>query len=154
MASDPARTRLFWAILSLVLPVTFGHTIACRSLALAFSAAIYFAMKRVALYSAVLRHFSSSWAAVVHWSALIPKALRSSKKHPIHSFPWPPTQPAPPTTSPNITHLQSRCHKSRKQDPPPSYSRLDALNSRLDKRVQHVNSRLCELRIDYLIEDG
>ena len=42
----------------------------------------------------VLRHFPSSWAAVVHWSALMPKALRSSRKHPIHSFSWPPTQPA------------------------------------------------------------
>ena len=37
MASEPARARLLWAILFLVLPVTFGHTAACRSPALAFS---------------------------------------------------------------------------------------------------------------------
>ena len=57
--------------------------------------------------SAVLRHSPSSWAAVVHWSALMPKALRSSMKHPIHSFSWPRTQPAPSTISPNITHFGS-----------------------------------------------
>ena len=47
------------------------------------------------------------WAAVVHWSALMPKAPRSSRKHPSthSSSSWPPTQPAPPTSSPNITHL-------------------------------------------------
>ena len=38
MASEPARTRLLWDILSLVLPVTFGHTTACRGPALTFSA--------------------------------------------------------------------------------------------------------------------
>ena len=31
MASEAARARLLWPILSLVLPVTFGHTTACRS---------------------------------------------------------------------------------------------------------------------------
>ena len=44
-ASEPARARLLWAILSLVLPVTFGHTTACRSPALVFSAAVNFSMK-------------------------------------------------------------------------------------------------------------
>ena len=43
-------------------------------------------MKRSAPNSAVLRHPPSSWAAVVHWSALIPKAQMSSRRHPIHSF--------------------------------------------------------------------
>ena len=33
-ASESARARLLWAILFLVLPVTFGHTTACRSPAL------------------------------------------------------------------------------------------------------------------------
>ena len=60
-----------------------------RSPALVFSAAIHFAMKCSAPCSAVLRHSPSSWAAVVHWSALMPKALRSSRKHSIHSFSWP-----------------------------------------------------------------
>ena len=94
-ASDPARADLLWAILSLVLPVTFEHTTACRSPALASSAAIHFAMECSAPYSAVLCHPPSSWAAVVHWSALMPKALRSSRKHPIHSFSWPPYSPPP-----------------------------------------------------------
>ena len=70
----------------LVLPVAFGHTTACRSPAMVFSAAIHFAMKCSAPCSAVLRHSPSSWAAVVHWSALMPKGLRSSRKHSIHSF--------------------------------------------------------------------
>ena len=107
MASVPARARLNWAILSLVLPVTFRHTTTCRSSALDFSAAIHFAMKRSAPYSAVLRHFTSSWATVVHWSALMPKALMSSRKHPIHFLPCPLTQPAPPINSPNNTHFGS-----------------------------------------------
>ena len=34
VTSEPARARLLWAILSLVLPVTCGHTTACRSLPL------------------------------------------------------------------------------------------------------------------------
>ena len=38
---------------------------------------------------------------------LMPKALRSSSKHPIHSCSCPPTQSAPPTSSPNITHFGS-----------------------------------------------
>ena len=53
--SEPARARWLWAILSLVLPVTFGHTTACRSPALAFSAVFHFAMKRSAPCSAALR---------------------------------------------------------------------------------------------------
>ena len=39
--------------------------------------------------------------------AFVPKALRSSRKRPIHSFSWPLTQPAPSTISPNITHFGS-----------------------------------------------
>ena len=96
MASEPARTRLRRAILCLVLLVTFGHATACHSPALDFSAEINFAMKRPAFCSAVLRHSPSFWAAVVHWSALMPKALRSSRKNSIHSFSFPPSQPRPP----------------------------------------------------------
>ena len=105
MANELARTRLLWAILSLVLVVTFGRTTACRRPALPFSAAIHFAIKRSAPCSAVLRHSPLSWTAVVHWSALIPNALRSSRKHPVHYFSCPPTQPAAPTSSPNTTHF-------------------------------------------------
>ena len=66
MMSEPIRARILWPILSLVLPVKFGHTTACRSPAIAFPAAILSAKKRFALCSAVLRHPPSSWAAVVH----------------------------------------------------------------------------------------
>ena len=90
----------------LVLPVTFGHTTACRSPAMTFSAAIHFALQRSAPCSAVLRLPPSSWVAVVHWSALMPKALGSSRKHPIHSFFWSPTQPASPTNSTNIRNSE------------------------------------------------
>ena len=108
-----ANQHLLWATLFLVLPVTFEHTTACRSPALVFSATIHFAMK----CSAVLRHSPSSWVAVVHWSALMPKALRSSMKHRIHSFSWPLTQPAPPTISPNITHFGSLVSSMRATNP-------------------------------------
>ena len=112
MASEPAQTHLLWAIiLSLALPVRFGHntTSVVHAVVLpsTFSTAIHFDMNRSAPCSAVLRHSPSSWAAVVHWSALIPKALRSSRKHPINSFSWSPTQPAPPISSPNITPFGS-----------------------------------------------
>ena len=107
MAGEPERVRLLRVILSLILPVMFGHTSACRSLVLTFSAAIYFAKKRSALCFAVLCHSPWSWATVVHWSALIPKALRSSRKHLLHYLSWSPTQPAPPTSSPDVTQFGS-----------------------------------------------
>ena len=59
----------------------------------------------LSLQRPILRHSPSSWAAVIHWSALMPKALRWSRKYLIHSFSWLPTQPAPPTSSPNITYF-------------------------------------------------
>ena len=133
MENEPARTRLLWTILSLVLPVTFGYTIACRSPALAFSAAIHFAMKRFAPCSAVLRHPPRPWAAVVHWSVLIPKALRSSRKHPIHSFSWPPTRPALLTNSPNIMHFGSLVSSIRLQIP-----RTESASCALSPRCSHL----------------
>ena len=113
-----STSPLALAILSLVLPViiTVGHTTACRSSALAFSAAIHFAMKCSAPCSAVLRHSPSSWAAVVHWSALMSKALRSSRKHPIHSFSCPPTLRTSSFRQSRILHVRN---KPREQDPPP-----------------------------------
>ena len=100
MASELARARLLWAILRLVLPVTFGHTTAYRSPALNFpAAAIHFILtdlKSSTTCSAVLCHSPSSRAAVVYWSALIPKALRSSGRHPIHYFPCSPGSRLPP----------------------------------------------------------
>ena len=117
MASEPARKRLLWAILSLILPVTFAHTTACRSSALTFSAAIYFAIKRSAPCTAVLRHSPSSWAAVAQRSALMPKTLRSSGKHPIHSVSCPPTMAAPLTNSTNITDFVSLVSFMRTTNP-------------------------------------
>ena len=57
-----------------------------------------------------LRHSTSSWAVVVHWSALMPKALGSSRKHHITIFPGPRCSPRPSPilrtsrTSPVISH--------------------------------------------------
>ena len=117
MASKSARAPSLRAILSLAFPVTFGHITACRTQALTFSATIYFTMKRSDPCSAVLRYSPSSWAAVAHRSALIPKALRSSRRHPIHSFSCPPTQPTLPTSSPNTTHFSSLVSSMRAKYP-------------------------------------
>ena len=119
MARESARDRLLWDILSLVLPVTFGHTTVCRSSALAFSAVTHLTVKCSTPCPAVLRHSPSSWAAAVHWSApLMPKALRSFRKHPIHSFFYPPPpQPAPRTNSPNIRHFGSLVSSMRATNP-------------------------------------
>ena len=60
-------------------------------------------------------------------------------------FPGPPHSPRPPPKLFCEHHAlrQSRIlhahHKSRKQDPPPAWSRLYALTSRLDERVQIGN---------------
>ena len=48
---------------------------------------------------------------------VMPKALRSSRKQPIHSFSWPPTQSAPPVNSPNITHFGSLVSSMRATNP-------------------------------------
>ena len=88
-------------------PSRSGHMTACCSPALGFSAAIHLAMKCSAPRAAVLRHSPSSWAPVVHWWSLMPKALRSSRKFPIHSLSWPPTQPATPTNFLSIAHFGS-----------------------------------------------
>ena len=104
--------------------------------ALASSAAIHFAMKCSAPCSAVLRHYPSSWAAVVHWSAFMPKALRSSKKHPVHSFSCPPlTQPVPLTNSPNITHFESLVSSMRTRNPANKIRVLRKLISMLSRPV-------------------
>ena len=84
---------------------TINMNTACGSPALTFSATIHFTMKRSAPCAAVLCHSLSSWTAVIHWSALIPKARMSSRRRPIYSFPCPLTQSTPPTSSPNIKHF-------------------------------------------------
>ena len=123
----------------------FGYPTACRSLALPFFAVIPFAIERPAPCSTILRHSSLSWAAVVHWSALIPKALRPSRKHPNHPSPPPPPHAARAHQqfSEHSALRQSRAlharHKSREQDPLPARNHLDVLSSRLHKRVQKLN---------------
>ena len=47
----------------------------------------------------------------------IPKAPRSSRKHPIHSFSWPPTQPATPTNTMNTTLFGSLVSPMRATNP-------------------------------------
>ena len=103
MANEPAQARLFRAIFSLAYLVPFRHTTTCCSRALTLSAAIHFAMERSTPCSTVFRYSSSSWAVVVYWSALIPKAPTSSRNHPIQFYSWPPTQPTPPNSCSNIT---------------------------------------------------
>ena len=83
------------------------------------------AMKCSTLCSAVLRYSPSSWAAVIHWSALMPKAVRSSRKqpHPLF-FLVPHATRNPHHFSEHHALRQSRIlharHKPRKQDPPPA----------------------------------
>ena len=140
MASEPARARLLWAILSLVLLVTFGHTTPCRSPALASSAAIHFAMKRSTPCSTALRHSLPSWAA----SSTVGVDAKSSEvvqrtRHPLF-FLAPEAARAPHPFSEHHAFWQSRIlherHKPREQDPPLALCRLDAHTSRLYKRVQ------------------
>ena len=99
--------------------------------ALTFSAAIHFAMKQSTPCSAVLCRSPSSWSAIFYWSALVPKARKSPKKHPLYFPPCPLRSPSPPISSPNITHSGSIVyfmhHKSRKQDLPPAHNGLDTL---------------------------
>ena len=108
-----------------------------------FFAAINFAMKYSTPCSPVLRHSPSSWAAVLHWSALMPKALRPSRKHPIHSLFCPPIEPAPPTISMNITHFDSLVSSMRATNPANKIRLLrkvaSMLSLRLNKRVQIGN---------------
>ena len=144
MVSEPGRARLLWAILSLVLPVMVGYPTACCSPVLAFSAMIQFTMKRSSPCSAVLHHYPSSWAAVFHCWALMPRVLRSSRRHPIHYFSCPPhAAHAPYQFSENHALRQFRVfhrwHESCEKDSPPAQNRLAALPSRLDEGVQRGN---------------
>ena len=141
--SEPARARLLWAILSSVPPVTLGHTTSCHSRAQTFFSSIHFAIKRPIM----LRYSPPSWAAVGHWSTLIQNVLRSSRKHPIHSFSWTLTLPASPTShalrqSPS---LHARL-KSRQNDPPRAHEHLNALTFRRDKHDYFFANRCSKSR--------
>ena len=77
VGNQQERAHLLLAALPLALPVTSGYTTASRSTALAFSVMIQFAMKNYALVYC-FRHSPTSSAALICWSVLIPKPLRSS----------------------------------------------------------------------------
>ena len=87
--------------------------------------------------SSRLDSFPSFWAALVHWSALVPKALTSSRENPINSFSCPP----PPLLEHHALR-QSRVLHARHNPANMMrllYNRLDALTSRLHERVQIGN---------------
>ena len=121
------------------------YTTTCRSPSLAFSAAIQLTVKRSAPCPSVLRHSSSSWATIVHSSALIPKSLKSSRRYPVHCFSSPPPRsPLPHHPSEHGAIRQSRVllvrYKSRElYHPPRAHNRVDALTSRLHESVQIEN---------------
>ena len=142
MANEPARARLFWAISSLGYPVPFRHTTTCRSRALTFSAAIHFAMKRSTPCSAVSGYLSSSWAVVVYWSAWIPKAPRSSRKHTIHFFPGPSRSPRPPIVLRTSRTLAVFCPPKAPQIPQSRYGSLCLIASMLSLPVFMTMTRL------------
>ena len=137
IASEPARTRSLWAILSLVLPDTFGgHITVCRSPALTFYAAIHITPRSAVLRLSPSPRLQSS----IHWSALIPKALRLSSKHPIYFFPDPPRSLRPSqllrTSRPHFDSIVSsmRATNSAKKIRFLRIVGLDALTFRLDTR--------------------
>ena len=121
------------------------YTATCRSPSLAFSAAIQLTMKCSAPCSSVLRHSPSSWATVVHWSALIPKYLRGhpGRDTPSTLFPALPRSPLAHHLPERDALRQSRVlharHKYREQYPPPAHNRVDALTYRLHEGVQILN---------------
>lgn len=80
-ASKPAQARSYWASLSMVHPNTFGHATACRSAALTFSATSQFTLKISTPCFSIL---SSDYPLVILGSEF----WRSSKRHPVHSFPY------------------------------------------------------------------
>ena len=135
MARKPARIRLLWAILSLVLRATFGHTTACRSPALTFSAMIPFAMKLEAPCSAVLRHFP----LVLGCSHPL-VGVDTEISEVVHETPHPlfflsPTQPAPPTPFPNITHFGGLVSSMRATNPANKIRLLRIVTSMLSLSV-------------------
>ena len=80
---------------------SINHTTASRSTAIAFSVMIHFAMKNYALLYC-LYHSPTSSAALICWSVLIPKTLRSS----MHSFSFSP--PGNDTPCDYSEHLELR----------------------------------------------
>ena len=88
------------------------------------AAAIYFAINGSAPCSTVLHHFPSSWAAAVHWSALMSESLRCLGNIPSTHFPAPPRSPRPPPFFRTYAYRQSCILHARQgfcgQDLPPA----------------------------------
>ena len=82
-----------------------------------------------------LYHSPLSWASFAQWSALMPKTLRSSRRHPIHSFPCPPHAAHAPTSSPNITHFDSLVYSMHATNPANKISLLREVASILSLPV-------------------
>ena len=142
MAREPGRTRLLWAILSLVLPVTFGHTTACRSPALLcrdrFRHELFrLLFCRLTPFPLVLGCSRSLFGVDNESSDMV-----QEKRHSLFSLALNAAR-APHQFYEHHALRQSRVlharHKSREQDPPPAHNRLDAIPSHLDKRVQIRN---------------
>lgn len=72
-----------------------------------------FLLKRFVPFALVLS------AAIIYWLLCwMPRALRSSRSHPIHSsLPRPPAETAPPTSSPNITNVGNLMSSMRVTNP-------------------------------------
>ena len=66
MASETARARLHWAIISVVLPVTFGHAYCMPYFSLVFLCTDPFRHKSLRLLFRRLALFLSCWAEVAH----------------------------------------------------------------------------------------
>ena len=138
-------------MLSLVLPATFGHTTACRSPALTFSAAIHFAMKRS---TPLFRRLASFTLVLDCCRPLVRVDTESSEVVPEtpHSLFFLPPQAAraPHQISEHHALRQSRVlyarHKFLEQDPPPAHNGLDALTCRLDGGVQ-VGNRVVDAMV-------
>ena len=132
-------STLFWAILLLDLPITFGHPTAGRSPGLALSAAIPFAMKHSAPCSADLRSSALSTAAVVvHRSTLIPEALSSEvlqeTRQPLFFLP-PPSNPRHP-----VVLRTSRTSAVSRPPGAPQIPRTGSASRASSSRCSHIPS--------------
>ena len=115
--SESVRGRLLWAILSLALPVTFGHTTACRSSSPGFLCDYQF---RHEMFRPLFRRLAPFPLVLGCSRPLVGVDAESSEvvQETSHRlFFLAPTQPAPPTNSPNITHFGSLVSSMRATNP-------------------------------------
>ena len=151
MAREPARARLLWATLFQVFPVTFGHTTACGSPALAFFAATRYSIHNDTFHTLFRR--PAPFPYVLGFNRpLIGGDTESSKAvqetpHPL--FLSTPYAARPSTSSPNTntryalpqSHILHARHKFCGQVMPLAVNHLDAIVSRLHDRSEIRNRR-------------